>query len=347
MAGGRCILAAAKQPRGDSDVAKLLKSGEHVLGVDVGGTKVMALVLDRDFKAVGRAKKKMRTAKNDDPAEARVIQAMREALDNAGLKEVRGAGVGSPGPLDPETGVIIDTPNLAWKNFPLAQTLSDTFGVPVAVDNDVNMGTYGEWRFGDVSDCKNVVGVFPGTGIGGGLILNGQLYRGATGAAGEVGHMTVEVDGPYCGCGKRGCLEALASRIAIASQVAALAAREDAPYILAQCGADLTKMRSSTLAKAIENGDKMVEDVVRRAAYYVGIGVSNLINILSPEAVVLGGGLVESMEGLFLEEAKRAMKAHCMRFLRKAVRLVRAKLGDDAVAMGGGMLIAERLSEAS
>lgn len=328
-------------------MAKPLKRGDHVLGVDIGGTKVMALVLDRDLKVVGRAKKKMRSSRADEPAEVRVIKAMHEALADAGLERVRGAGVGSPGPLDPKTGVIIDTPNLAWKDFPLAQTLSDAFDVPVAVDNDVNMGTYGEWHFGEVSDCKNVVGVFPGTGIGGGLIIEGKLYRGLTGAAGEVGHMTIEVDGPYCGCGKRGCLEAVASRIAIASRVAALAARGDAPYVFEQCGVDMAKIRSSVLAKAIEKGDTMVEDVVRKAAFYIGIGVSNLINILSPEAVVLGGGLVEAMEALFLEEVKRAMKEHAMPFLRKNLRLVPAKLGDDAVAMGAAVLIVERLAEAA
>jgi glucokinase len=252
--------------------------------------------------------------------------------------------VGSPGPLDPKTGVIIDTPNLAWKQFPLGEMLSDTFHVPVAVDNDVNLGTYGEWKFGEVKDCKDVVGIFPGTGIGGGLIVNGALIHGFTGAAGEVGHMTVLLDGPYCGCGKRGCLEALASRIAIAEQVAALAARGDAPTIWEACGADLLKIRSGMLLKSIEVGEKMVEGVVRRAAYYVGVATANLINILSPEAVVLGGGLVEALTDLYLDEVKKAVKEHAMPFLRKGVRIVPAKLGDDAVALGAGALIAEKLA---
>ncbi|HIJ65711.1 MAG TPA: ROK family protein, partial [Candidatus Hydrogenedentes bacterium] len=247
--------------------------------------------------------------------------------------------------LDPATGVIIDTPNLNWKDFPLGEALGRRFGVPVAVDNDVNVGTYGEWCFGDVSDCADVLGVFPGTGIGGGVIVGGKLLHGFSGAAGEVGHMTIEVDGPYCGCGKRGCLEALASRIAIAKEVAALAARGDAPYIAENFGTDIANIRSGALAKAIEAGDAMVEDVVRRAAYYVGIAVANLINVLSPEAVVLGGGLVEAMESLFIEEATRAITDHAMPFLRKNVRLVPAKLGDDAVVLGAARMIAEKLAE--
>ncbi|NIA13313.1 MAG: ROK family protein [Nitrospiraceae bacterium] len=326
-------------------MAKFLKRGEHILGVDIGGTKAMAMVLDHSFKCVGRAKKKMRCDKPGEKAEDRVIRAMRDALEDAGIEQVAGIGAGSPGPLDPDTGVIIDTPNLAWKNFPLAQTLSDAFGgIPCVIDNDVNMGTYGEWHFGEVKNCKNVVGIFPGTGIGGGLIIGGKMFRGFTGAAGEVGHMTVEPGGPYCGCGKRGCLEALASRVAIAAEVAALSARGDAPYIFENCGTDLGKIRSSTLAKAIQNGETMVEGVVRRAAYCVGVAVGNLINILSPEAVVLGGGLVEAMEALYLEEVERAVKEHAMPFLRKKVRVVPARLADDAVAMGGAMLIAEHLA---
>lgn len=320
-----------------------LADGDHIIGMDIGGTKMMALVLDHEFNVVGRCKKKSKSAKREEPAEVRIARVIREAMEDAHVDTIQGIGVGSPGPLDPVTGVIVDTPNLGWKDFPLAQMLADEFGVAAAVDNDVNMGTYGEWHFGEVRDCEDVVGIFPGTGIGGGIIINNRLLHGFSGAAGEVGHMTIDVDGPYCGCGKRGCLEALASRVAIASQIAAAAAREDAPYILEKCGTDLANMRSSVIAEAIASGETVVEGIVRKAAYYVGVAVGNLINILSPEAVVLGGGLVEAMEDLYLDEVKRAVKEHAMPFLRKDVRIVPARLGDDAVALGAGKLIAEKL----
>jgi len=326
---------------------ELLRKGDFVVGVDIGGTKMMAAVFDHKYQGVGRCRRKSKGRKSGEKAEDRIVGTISRALEEAGGPDIRGIGVGSPGPLDPEEGVIIDTPNLGWKNFPLAQMLEERFGVPVAVDNDVNVGTYGEWSFGDVSDCDDLVGLFPGTGIGAGIILGGKLLHGFSGAAGEVGHMTLEVDGPYCGCGKRGCLEALASRVAIAKEVAALAYREDAPYIAANCGTDISKIRSGVLAKAIAEGDKMVEDVVRKAAYYNGIAVANLINVLSPEAVVLGGGLVEAMEALFLEEVSRAVKGHAMPFLRKGVRIVAAKLGDDAVVLGAARMIAERAQEMS
>lgn len=321
---------------------KILKDNEHVVGLDIGGTKMMAAVYNSKWQALGRCRKKSRFSK-EEPAEVRVIRVVAEAIEAAGDVSIKGIGVGSPGPLDPVSGVIIDTPNLAWKNFPLAKILSDHFSVPVAVDNDVNLGTYGEWCFGDIEDCVHVLGIFPGTGIGGGIIVDRTLLHGFSGAAGEVGHMTLEVDGPFCGCGKRGCLEALASRIAIAKEVAALAARGDAPYIAEHCGSDIERIRSNDLAQAIKAGDTMVEEVVRKAAYYVGIAVGNLINILSPEAVVLGGGLVEAMESLYLDEVKRAVKAHAMPFLRKGVRIQAARLGDDAVVQGAARMIAERI----
>jgi glucokinase len=321
----------------------LLKNGEHVVGLDIGGTKIMATVVDHEFSVVGRCRKRSRSRKNHELAEDRIFRIVESAIEDAGKPAIKGIGVGSPGPLDPKRGVIIETPNLGWKNFPLADILTKQFGVPVIVDNDVNVGTYGEWCFGEVSDCEDVVGIFPGTGIGGGIIINGKLLHGFSGAAGEVGHITVEYDGPYCGCGKRGCLEALASRIAIAKEIAALAARGDAPYIAANCGTDLVEIRSGVIVRAIEAGDEMVEQVVRRAAYFIGIAVGNLINILSPEAVVLGGGLVAAMEKLFIEEVKRGVADHAMPFLRKNVRIVAASLGDDAVVLGAARMIAEKL----
>jgi glucokinase len=322
-----------------------LKKGDRIVGIDIGGTKMLAVVFDHEFKALGRCRKRSKSAKKKEAAEDRIARVVREAMNDAEVDTIRGIGVGSPGPLDPNTGVIIDTPNLGWKDFPLAKRLKQAFDVPVAVDNDVNMGTYGEYCFGEVSKCKDVIGVFPGTGIGGGIIINGKLLHGFSGSAGEIGHMTIEVDGPYCGCGKRGCLEALASRTAIAAQVAALAAREDAPYIKEECGTDLAAIRSGALSRAIKAGDSMVEGVIRQAAHYTGIAVANLINTLSPEAVVMGGGLVEAMEDIYLEEVDAAVKEHAMPFLRKGVKIVPAKLGDDAVAMGAAYLISERLAE--
>ena len=324
-----------------------MREGEHVVGVDVGGTKTMALVFNDGFHVTGRCKKKTVSKKKpDEPVIDRITRIVEEALEEADNPEILGIGVGSPGPLDPNTGVVIDTPNLGWKDFPLGELLAERFNVPVSVDNDVNMGTYGEWRFGAVSDCQDVLGVFPGTGIGGGIIIGGRLHHGFSGAAGEFGHMTVEMDGPLCGCGKRGCLEAVASRIAIATEVAAAAARNGAPWIFENCGTDLHKIKSGALKEAIDAGDAVVENIVRRAAFYTGMAIGNLVNALSPEAVVLGGGLVEAMEDLYMQESRAGMDAHAMPFLRRGVRLVAARLGDDAVAQGAAYRVTEQVRAA-
>lgn len=324
------------------DVSSFLNDNEVIVGVDIGGTKMMAAVYDRGFNKIGVSRKRSKDKKSGE-SEGRALTVIQEALQNAGNPVLKGIGVGAPGPLDPHTGVIIDTPNLGWKNYPIADILGRAFKVPVVLDNDVNVGTYGEWRSTELCTCRHVLGIFPGTGIGGGIIINGKLLHGFSGAAGEIGHMTIMPDGPYCGCGKRGCLEAFASRIAIAKEVAALAARDDAPFILEKCGVNLNEIRSGVLARAIEAGETKVESVVRQAAYVLGMAVGNLINILSPEAVVLGGGLVEAMETLFLEEVSRGVRDHAMPFLRKDVQIRAAKLGDDAVAMGAAHLILEYL----
>lgn len=325
-------------------MTELLKPGDHAVGVDIGGTKIMASVFNHAFEEIGSCRKKTKP-KKEILAKDRIFEILDEAIESSGVSSVLAIGAGVPGPTDPETGTIIDTPNLGWKDFPLGAMLQERYGVPVALDNDVNMGTFGEWSFGAVHDCEDVVGIFPGTGIGAGIIINRRLLHGFSGAAGEVGHMTLEVGGRHCGCGKRGCLEAVASRVAIAAEVAALAARGDAPYIAEHCGSDLRKIRSGTLARAIEAGDAFVESVVRKAAYNVGIGVANVINLLSPEAVVLGGGLVEAMEQIYLEEVRRAVEEHAMPMLRKDVRIVPAQLGDHAVVLGAARMAAARLTD--
>lgn len=318
---------------------------DFVVGFDLGGTKMQATAFSSSFKVLARARQKTKVQAGGEAVYDRIAECIRELLSSSDLegRTLKGIGVGSPGPLDPATGVILDTPNLHWDNFPLGERLGKDFKVPIAVDNDVNMGVYGEYHFGAGKGYRNVIGIFPGTGIGGGLILDGKLFRGTTGNAGELGHIIVEIDGPRCGCGRRGCLEALASRIAIAREAAALAFRGDAPYLLKSAGTDLAKIRSGTLAKSISAGDKLVEEVVRNAARYIGVVMGSLVNIFSPDAFILGGGLVEKLDKLFVEETTKAMKENSFPFLSSVVKVHAAKLGDDATVMGAAMLICEKL----
>jgi len=319
-----------------------MKSNEYIVGVDVGGTKILSIVVNNKYEIISRCRKKTKGWVKSDKPEHKIIQTIEESIQEAGNPKIVGIGIGAPGPVDPKNGIIINTPNLGWENFPIVDILSKHFAVPVVLDNDVNLGTYAEWLLGKNKEAKHVVGVFPGTGIGGGLIVNRKIVHGASGGAGEVGHMTLQIDGPLCGCGKRGCLEALASRIAITREISALILRGESTYLAEKVGTDISKIRSSVIADAIEHGDKKIEGIVKKAAYITGVAIANLINVMSPELIILGGGLVEALGKIYEEEIQRAVKEHAMPFLRKKATIEIGTLGDDAVALGSALLWAKK-----
>ncbi|MDA0840442.1 MAG: ROK family protein [Planctomycetota bacterium] len=317
---------------------------DFVIGFDLGGTKLQATALDCSFSILATNRKKTRAVAGGEEVYQRIKDCIAELAGLPELKrrQLKGIGLGGPGILDSDTGVIVYTPNLHWENFPLGPRLNEDFSVPVCLENDVNMGLYGEFHFGAGKGFKHVIGLFPGTGIGGGLILNGELYRG-TGNAGELGHMTIQVDGPFGAESMRGTLEALASRLAIAKEAAVLAAQGEAPWLLQNAGTDICNIRSGSIAKSIQNGDKSIERIVRRAARYLGIAMGSLVNIFSPEAIILGGGLVEKLEDIYMEESVKAMKENSFTFMSKDVKVLAAALGDDAVVMGAGKLVSQKL----
>ncbi len=320
-------------------------SKRYLLGFDLGGTKMLAAVFNHKYEIVSRCKRRTRADRGADEVFSRMVNTIEDACKEAGIKPsaLGGIGIGAPGPLDPYKGVIIHTPNLGFKNFPLKAKLAKKFGIPVVVDNDVNVGTYGEYHFGAGKGYRHVIGVFPGTGIGGGLVLDGKLYRGSNGSAGEVGHIIVQPNGPLCGCGQRGCIEAIASKTSLAKEAVALVSRGRAPIIAEGAGTDLKEVRSGILGRAFESGDKDIRKVVLYAAEYLGICLANLVNILNPEVIVLGGGVVEAMPDEFVKTAAKSMKAHAMAFPCKDVKVSAAKLGDDAVIRGAAKLIEEEI----
>jgi glucokinase len=309
---------------------------KYWIGFDLGGTKMMACVLDPDFRIVGRKRRKTRPAPGDKSGLSRIAETIEQALEDAGVSsaEVAGMGIGSPGPLDLDRGILVDAPNLGWGKLLLRRGLERRFRVPVVVSNDVDAGTYGEYRFGAARRARCVVGVFPGTGIGGSCILEGRILRGQHYSCFEIEHCQLQPDGPLCGCGQRGCLEALASRGAIAQAVAAAVQRGAAPYVAREAGSDLAAIRSSLLARAIAAGDKVVERIVRDAAGWLGVGVAAVVNLVAPDIVVLGGGLVEAMPDLFVKQVDLVARARVMPAFRDSFKVKAARLGDDATAIG-------------
>lgn len=306
------------------------------VGFDLGGTKMLAEVFDSDFRVIGKKRRKTRGSGNAVNPLDRMISTIEAALDDAGLDRgcLVGLGVGVPGPLDIEKGVLLELVNLGWESFPLKTALEKVFKCRVVVANDVDAGVYGEYRFGAASGARCAVGLFPGTGIGGGCVYEGRILRGKRHSCFEIGHCKVIPDGPLCGCGKRGCLEAVASRLAVSAAVAAAAFRGEAPHLMAAQGADITQIRSKALADAIKAGDKAVDLIVRDAARWLGVGVATAVNLVAPDTVVLGGGMVEAMPDLFLEEVTRSARAHVMASARDTFSVAVAKLGDSATTLG-------------
>ncbi len=314
---------------------------EYLLGVDLGGTKILTGVFDAKLDLKGSAKVSTKANRGVDAVIGRIARCVREAVDECDLNlaQVRGIGIGAPGAVDTETGRVIFAPNLPdWKDIPLKKELEKELGVPVFLGNDCNVCTLGVYEKEFKSKPKHLIGIFVGTGIGGGLILNGALFFGHNLTAGEIGHMVIEVNGPKCGCGNRGCYEALASRTAIFRKIQAAVKDGQKTLLTDMLGDDLKDMRSNDLRKAVRRGDKFVEKVVEEAAEYTGIAVANLINIFNPEMVVVGGGVIEALGDEMMPTIVKTAKDHVMPGTMGDIEIKASKLGDEAGITGGAVL---------
>ncbi len=311
-----------------------------IVGVDIGGTNIvvglvpleggelLALRNEPTLAAEGAAAVVERVARMVDEAIAETLAATGGARE-----DVAGVGIGSPGPLDRASGVVLNTPNLGWTDFPLRDLVSEAVHLPATLDNDANCATYGEWWQGAGRDVDHLVGITLGTGIGGGIVLNGEIVHGASDAAGEIGHMTIEFTGRKCKCGNYGCLEAYCSGPNIAAR-----AREGldpgSPSLLL----DLVEGRpelitAATVYEAVILGDAWANEVMAETAKILGAGVANVINILNPQAVVIAGGVTRAGEHLFTplhaEIRRRAFKS-----AYAACRIVPAALPETAGVVG-------------
>lgn len=306
------------------------------VGCDLGGTKLLVVAYDENYKPLGRARKKTKAHEGQEVGLKRIGDTILEALEQAQAtpEQVRSIGVGCPGPLDLDKGIVQEAPNLGWKNVPMKGTLEARFKCPTTVYNDVDLGVYGEWRFGAGNRERCVVGIFPGTGIGGGCVYEGKILRGRNTSCMEVGHIPLIPSGPLDGAGNPGSLEAVASRLRIAAEAAQASYRGQAPHLRKRAGTDLSDIRSGVIASAIEDGDAMVEAIVKQAAEHLGLGIVTLVHLLAPDVVVMGGGLVEAMPKLIVETASKVAKQRVLPSYRGSFKVVPAKLGDDAVALG-------------
>lgn len=311
------------------------------IGFDLGGTKMMAVVFDDKLKVLAKKRRKTRSNSGDQVSLERLAETIQQALTEAAATEdeIAGIGAGVPGPLDLQKGIILEAPNLGWKNVDLQDFLSKRFKCPARICNDVDAGVFGEYVAGAAQGVRCVLGVFPGTGIGGGCVYEGKIFRGTRSSCMEVGYLQMATAGASAGAGPVGTLEGLASRLAIAAEAAKAVYRGQAPNLKELAGTDLAKIRSSTLAKSIDMGDKIIEQIVRTAAEQVGRGIGSLINILAPDVVILGGGLVQAMPKLFLESAKEGIRRNVLPSLADCAKLKVSELGDLAGVTGAAAWI--------
>ncbi|HQY29792.1 MAG TPA: ROK family protein [Thermomicrobiales bacterium] len=317
------------------------------IGVDFGGTKVLAGVVDLDSgEVLATAKKRTNAADDTDQMMKRVVSVIEDATDKAKLKrdEIEGIGVGLAGQIDTARGILLGAPNLSQStvNLPMADLLSSHFGIPTFLRNDVQVAAIGEAAFGAGKASDNFVCVFVGTGIGGAIVRNGKLESGASGSAGEVGHMVIHANGRLCGCGGRGHLEAYASRTAITKAILGEIHRGRASVVtklMEESGDDETAsaLRSSVLNRALEAGDGLTEDIVHEASMDLGYGLASVINLLNPAMIILGGGVIEAVDRIF-KVAERTARRQCLATPEKAVTIVPAGLGDNAGVVGAALL---------
>ncbi len=328
------IIVKGSRKLGES-LASNLNPDKPMIGFDLGGTKMLSLVLNNEYQILGRERKKTKDKDSGELNVNRIIGAIKFSLESSNSAKIPGGiGIGVPGTLDLKNGVVLEAPNLGWKNLPIRELLEKEFSCPVVISNDVDAGVYGEYCFGAGRNSQSVLGVFPGTGIGGGFVKNGDLFTSNHTSCMEIGHLPVVADGLECGCGRSGCLETVASRLAISAAASMAIYRGEAPNLRKISGTDISLIRSGALASAIAAGDKKIEQIVRHAAMHLGRVLGGIINLLAPQTVVLGGGLVEAMPELYLEEVSKHSRNHVMPSFENTYKIAVAELGDDATALG-------------
>lgn len=322
------------------------KSDGIFLGVDLGGTNIEAAAV-RDGRVLASKKINTKASKSAKAVIKRVEKAVRSVMKktNAQPGDFKAICIGAPGAVELETGVVNSAPNLGWNDVPLAAKLQKRLGIPVFVDNDVNIGTAGEYAYGAGQGADHMIGVFVGTGIGGGVIINGELHYGSRGAAGEIGHMVVVPDGRDCGCGKRGCVEAYASKTGMLKILQEKIGQGRKSFLAEQ----VTKkghlvLSSKQIEDALNSGDELMTEVIKDAQFYLALMTANLVNVLDPEVIVFGGGMVEQLGESFIKPIRETAREY---YLQQAgaerVQILPGTLGDHAGPIGAAVIAQQRL----
>ena len=305
---------------------------KYVVGVDLGGTKIYTALVDLEGNIVKEVTVKTEAHKGESVVLEKLLKTIDDVLEGTDINEVKAIGVGSPGPLDVENGLIVYTPNLPFKNFNIVQPIKERYKLDTYLDNDANVATLGEFMFGAGKQSRNMIFVTVSTGVGGGAIINGSLFRGSTSNALEVGHTTIMKGGPRCGCGNTGCAEAVASGTAIMKR-----AKE---ALDSKVETSLRKYEEITAREVFleaENGDRVCEDILNEALSYLGITISNLANTFDPDKIVVGGGVSQAGKIVF-EKIENEMQRRCLKTIYNHCKVEKALLGGKAGVLGAAAL---------
>jgi glucokinase len=306
------------------------------VGIDLGGSKILAAAVTPRGRIISRAMRPTPFRSGGRALLESISESVREAVRDAGKPRIRAIGMGSPGPLDPEKGIILRTPHIDVSRLPVGPWLSRRFGAPVILDNDVHMGLYGEFRAGAGRGHRNLVGIWVGTGVGGAVILGGRLLHGSNRNAGELGHMVL--DASIARAGKpAGTLEGEAAKTGMARRLREGLRQGRRTRLASALRAGGRRLDSRELETAVKGGDPLARAVARRSARFVGIAIANLFDALSPELFVLGGGVVEALGRDYLREVRETARAFVFSTELAPVRIVKAALGDDAGILGAAL----------
>ena len=310
-------------------------SAQHrcVVAGDLGGTRFRVALADEQGRFLFRDAVLTEVSEGREAVLGRMKNLLRAAIDRS-VDPVTAIAIAAPGPLDPFRGVIHKAPNIPhFENIPIKQAIEDEFGIPTSLNNDCNLGALGEARYGAGRGLNFLVYITVSTGVGGGVIDRGQMLLGSTGAATEVGHMTIDMNGPLCGCGNRGCVESFASGTGIRNQaIAALSAGAESS-MLGKVGGDIDALRAETVVDAAREGDPLAASIMRKAGYALGVGVANVMHLFDPDLIAIGGGVTNAGELLFAP-MREAIAERAMEYYRQRIRVVPSALGDDVGLYG-------------
>jgi len=309
---------------------------EYYIGVDLGGTKIYTALADEKGKIISGNKMATEADKGEEVIINNILASIESVIEDSGVakKNVEKIGIGSPGPLSVRKGIIYETANMSWEKVTIVEIMEEKTALSVKLENDANAAALGEKWFGAGKDIDDLIYITVSTGIGGGIVINKRAYHGFDGAAGEVGHMIVEPDGPQCGCGNYGCLESLASGTAIAREGKKLVKSEQVETMIREMSSnDPEQVDALLIAEAAQKGDKIAQDLYSKAGWYLGIGLANLINLFNPEMIVLGGGIMKDKE-LLDDSLEKSLEDRALPSSLKQVNICKVKLGDEAGVKG-------------